>query len=79
MVLFFFCLDPKTPTTPSSDTVEDVFKAAQDDRRHETSRPATTEMTKSEMKENKEKLIQKEGMETGSVSFYLVLQNILRE
>ncbi|CAF0918354.1 unnamed protein product [Adineta ricciae] len=65
--------EPKTPTTPLSDTLEDVLKAAQDDRQHETSKPATTEITKGEMKENKEKLIQKEGMETGSVKFNVFL------
>lgn len=66
----FSCiLEPKTPLTSPIEIIDDVMNAAQDDRRHETSKPATTEVTPSELKEKKDKLIQKETVETGSVSF----------
>ena len=49
------------------------MKSVQDDRRHETTKPATVEITEGELKEKKDKLIQKETMETGSVSITLSL------
>lgn len=66
-------LEPKTPLTPPTEIIDDVLKAAQDDRRHETSKPSTVEITPGELKEKKDKLIQKENIETGSVSFILAL------
>lgn len=47
------------------------MKGAEDDRRHESTKPATTEITEGELKEKKDKLIQKETVETGSVSLLL--------
>lgn len=51
--------------------IDDPMKAVQDDRRHETTKPATVEITEGELKEKKDKLIQKETVETGSVSITL--------
>ncbi len=67
--LFFllFFLEPGTPATPPIDIIDDVLKAAEDVQ-HDTTKPATVKITSSELKEKKEKLIQKETMETGSVS-----------
>ncbi|UJR25517.1 hypothetical protein I4U23_006863 [Adineta vaga] len=65
--------EPKTPITPSLDVFDDVLKAAVDDIQHETSKPATTEITSSEIKEKKDKLIQKETIETGSVKLNVFL------
>lgn len=66
----FFFLEPKTPATPPIDIVDDVLKAAEDVQ-NDIVKPATTEITPGESKEKKDKLIQKETMETGSVSIIL--------
>jgi hypothetical protein len=55
--------------TPSVDIIGDLLKIAEDNTQYEASKPATVEITPSELKEKKGKLIQKETMETGSVSF----------
>ncbi len=72
---FFSFLESKTPVTPPTEFIDDILKAAEDDIQHETTKPATVEITSSELKEEKNKLIQKETMETGSVSlifFYCI-------
>jgi hypothetical protein len=69
--LFFSSLEPATPITPPVNIIDGVLKVAEDNIQHETSKPATAEITSSELKEKQGKLIQKETMETGSVSFFL--------
>jgi transcriptional/translational regulatory protein YebC/TACO1 len=68
--LFFSYLEPKTPITPP-DIIDDVLKAAGDDIQQKTTNRTTVEINPSELKEKNDKLIQKETMETGSVSFIL--------
>lgn len=63
----FLLPEPRTPLTPSGNPFDDVMKDAGDSAQHETSKPATTEVTAQEVKEKKDKLIQKEAVETGSV------------
>jgi hypothetical protein len=65
----FFILEHKSPVTTPSEIIADPLKAAADDIQRETSKSATVEITPSEIKDKKNKLIQKETMETGSVSF----------
>ena len=76
--LFVFCinLEPKNPATSPIKINENVLKAVEDDAQEET--PATPlvtdEKSSNESKETKQKLIQKETVETGSVSsieFYI--------
>lgn len=63
----FVFLEPKTPITP--ELIDDVLKGV-DDIQNDTSKPATVEITSSELKE---KLIQKETMETGSVRILILI------
>ena len=65
-----FFLEPKTPATPPIEIIDNLLKGVED-MQHDTAKPAAVEITGSEMNEKNEKLIQKEGMETGSVSFIL--------
>ncbi|CAF3803663.1 unnamed protein product [Adineta steineri] len=66
--------EPRSPDTPLVDvSLADVLRVAEDDIQHETTKPATAEITPSELKEKKDKLIQKEAVETGSVKLNVFL------
>lgn len=65
---FFSCLERQTSVTSTNEIIDDVLKVAEDDIQHETTQPATVEITSNELKEQNNKLIQKEKTETGSVS-----------
>lgn len=67
----FFILEHRSPIITPTDVIDNPLKAALDDIQNDTTKPATTEITPSEIKEKNNKLIQKETMATGSVSFIL--------
>ncbi|CAF1083600.1 unnamed protein product [Rotaria sordida] len=68
--------DARTPPTSPIEISENIFKTIGDKAQNETIKSATVEIPLNELKEKKDKLIQKETVETGSVKLNVFLTYI---
>ncbi|CAF3640789.1 unnamed protein product [Rotaria sordida] len=68
--------DARTPPTSPIEISENIFKTIGDKAQNETIKSATVEIPSNELKEKKDKLIQKETVETGSVKLNVFLTYI---